>query len=137
LYTSEDDGRLKPVLTTASTDTQLVCASSECDRVIYDPKSGTNRFNCDISTTCNASYDSSNWYFYVNDPRTSMINVIQITKAKPRAMYLGNQLITGNGALPIIIDGYKKDLERDFWMFAFDPAEKVNVILSNCLIANI
>jgi hypothetical protein len=128
LYTSEDDGKLKPVLSTATADTHLICAPSNCNRIIHDPITGTNRFDCDISKNCTFTYDDLNWHLYVNDPWTNIINILAEAKVNSydaETIHIGSIAIGMNGSGAQTLVQYSKKNKHYFWTFAYDSAENV------------
>jgi len=127
LYKSKKDGVLKPVLTMASFESQLTCAAESCNRLVHDPITGTNRFDCDLTKSCSVTFDSSNeWHLYVNDPNTNVLNVIANTKYSSGLVYIGRQNISSNGTIsPLAMHAFNNEKNLNYWTFAYDTTKNV------------
>jgi hypothetical protein len=126
LYTAEKSGKLMPVLTTGANHTYLVCAPSNCNRLTYNPITGTNRFDCDFSTNCTVTYYVTNWYYYVNDPRTNVLYVIAKMEMADDPTDFGEHTITVDGPSSLLIERYDNPFDRYFQMFSLDSIKYVS-----------
>jgi len=78
LYRSESN-QLMPMLTIGGRNFHKICAPKNCTTIIFDPNTGTNRFDCDFTHRCQKFEDLNFVYNYVNDPRTDHLIIMKFT----------------------------------------------------------